>query len=122
MRNHRQAIAVKKYVASIAAAISLAACSSAGNLRNDAPTAAYRGTSSVGDVASCVSSAWATKPFKIANVPLVSGTSLQLRQTDSSPVLALVDITPVGDHTTAKYYSRMPDDDTWFFKQVKECM
>jgi hypothetical protein len=122
MQNHRQAMAVEKFVARLAVTISLAACSSAGNLRNGAPTAAYTGTSSVSDVASCVSSAWAAKPFKIANVPLVSGTSLQLQQTDSSPVLALVDITAVGDHTTAKYYSRMPDDDTWFFKQVKECM
>ena len=111
-----------RYVVGLAVICSLAACSSAGNLRNDAPTAAYTGTRSVSDVVSCVSSAWATKRFKVSNVPLVSGTSLQLQETDGSPILALVDITPVGDHTTAKYHSRMPDDDTWFFKQVKECM
>ena len=122
MQNHRQAKAIEKYSACVAMAMSLAACSSAGNLRNGAPTAAYAGTSSVSDVASCVSSGWATKPLKIAEVPLVSGTSLQLQETDNSPVLALVDITPVGDHTIAKYYSRMQDDDTWFFNQVKDCM
>jgi hypothetical protein len=102
--------------------IALTSCSSAGNLRNGAPTAAYDGSSSVSDVSSCVASAWAAKPLEIATVPLISGTSLQLHETDDSPVLALVDIVPVGDHTTAKYYSRMPDDDSWFFKQVKECM
>lgn len=115
MQNHRQAKAIEKYSACVAMTMSLAACSSAGNVRNSASTPAYTETDGVSDVASCVSSGWATKPLKIAEVALVSGTSLQLQETDNSPILALVDITSVGDHTITKYYSRMQDDDTWDF-------
>lgn len=102
--------------------LALSACTSAGTLRNGTPMAVYAGSSSAGDVASCVSVAWATKNYQISTEPLISGTSLQLRATDSGPVLALVDIAPVGAKTVAKYYSRMPDDDTWFFKELKGCM
>ncbi|MBB6244013.1 hypothetical protein HDE79_003488 [Rhodanobacter sp. MP1X3] len=114
---------MKRYMAGIIAVTLLSACSSAGKLRDTVPTAVYVGSSSASDVISCVSNAWATKHFQIDTVPLPSGTSLQLRENDSGPVLALVDVTPTaGGTTTAKYYSQMPDDDTWFFQQVKSCM
>lgn len=102
--------------------MALSACSSAGNLRNGTPTAVYMGDSSASDVVSCVSTAWQTKHYQVNPVPLVSGTSLQLQESDSGPVLALVDIVPTGANTKATYYSRMPDDDSWFFRQVKDCM
>ena len=113
---------MKIYLVCATLLLTLAACTSAGTLRNGTPTAVYAGSSSAGDVASCVSAAWATKHYQISTEPLVSGTSLQLRATDNGPILALVDIVPVGEKTVATYYSRMPDDDSWFFKEVKGCM
>jgi len=114
---------MKSYTASIVILLSLSACSSAGKLRDTVPTAVYVGSSSASDVVSCVSSAWATRHFLIDTVPLSTGTSLQLRADENGPVMALVDILPTaGGTTTAKYYSQMPDDDTWFFQQVKGCM
>ncbi|MBB6247895.1 hypothetical protein [Rhodanobacter sp. A1T4] len=122
MKNQKKTAPMKKYLSGGALLMALSACSSAGSLRNGTPTAVYMGSSSASDVVSCVSTAWATKHYQIDAVPLTSGTSLQLAESDSSPVLALVDIVPTGANTKATYYSRMPDDDTWFFQQVKSCM
>lgn len=113
---------MKKYLICAALLMLLSACSSAGNLRNSAPTAVYAGDTSAEQVTSCVSSAWAKKHYQVTAVPLLSGTSLQIQDTATSPVLALVDIVPTGAKTVAKYYSRMVDDDSWFFGQVKDCM
>jgi hypothetical protein len=123
MQNHHKSRSMKRYLTCAPLLIALSACSSAGSLRDTIPTAVYVGTSSVADVVSCVSTAWATKGADIDTVPFIGGTSLQIQKTDDSPILALVDITAgSGGRTIAKYYSRMTDDDTWFFQQVKSCM
>ncbi|WP_139350136.1 hypothetical protein [Rhodanobacter sp. C03] len=91
-------------------------------LRDSTPTAVYIGSNSAEDVASCVSSAWSTKPLHMTTAQMIGGISIQLQQNADGPIVALVDIKPVGANTTAKYYSQLPYDDTWYFEQVKHCM
>ena len=100
----------------------LAGCSSVGSLRNSTPTAVYKGDGAVGDVASCVTDAWSTKSLDVEGDVQYTGTTIELRQSKDSPVIALVDIRPVGATTVAKYYSNFPTDDTWYFERVRDCM
>ncbi|HZX70379.1 MAG TPA: hypothetical protein VFE77_06125 [Rhodanobacter sp.] len=113
---------MKRYLACVIAATLLSGCSSAGTLRNTAPTAVYVGDNTAEAVATCISNAWSAKQLQMTTVPVFGGTSIQLQESADGPIVALVDITPTGSHTTAKYYSRFSYDDTWFFKQVQNCM
>jgi uncharacterized protein YceK len=113
---------MNRSLALAAGALLLAGCSSVGSLRDSTPTAIYVGTASVEDVAGCVSQAWSTKPIQVKTVDLFGGTSIQLQKDSGGPVLAVADIKAVGPKTVAKYFSRFPDDDTWYFQQIKDCM
>jgi len=113
---------MKRYVAMAAAATLLTACSSAGSLRNSKPTASYAGAGSAGDIASCISGEWGTKPVHLESYVLYTGTTIEIHQTENGPAMALVDIRPVGDHTVATYYSNFNEDDTWYFEQVAKCV
>ena len=112
----------KKYLVCAAVATVLAGCTSTQSLRDSAPTATYVGQGSAEAVATCVSDAWTAKPVNLQTIVLYSGTTIEIRQKQDGPVMALVDIKPVGAHTTAKYYSHFPDDDSWFFDHVETCM
>lgn len=120
--NPTEEVTMKKYLACAAVATVLAGCTSAQSLRDSTPTATYAGQGSAEAVATCVSNAWAAKPVNLQTIVLYSGTTIEIRQTQDGPVMALVDIKPVGAHTTAKYYSHFPDDDSWFFDHVETCM
>jgi len=113
---------MKRYVVLAIAATLLAGCSSAGGLRNSKPTASYAGPGSAGDIASCISGVWGTKPVHLESYVLYTGTTIEIHQTENGPAIALVDIKPVSDHTVATYYSNFDEDDTWYFQQVQECV
>jgi uncharacterized protein YceK len=113
---------MKRYVVLAAMVALLAGCASSGSLRNSKPTASYRGEGSAGDIASCISDAWGTKPVHLESYVLYTGTTIEIHLTPDSPTIALVDIKPVSDHTVATYYSNFNEDDTWYFKQVEQCV
>ncbi|QNK03340.1 lipoprotein [Dyella telluris] len=113
---------MKRYVVPALAMTLLAACSSAGSLRNSKPTASYAGAGSAGDIASCVSNAWGTKPVHLESHVLYTGTTIEIHKTPDGPAVALVDIKPVSDRTVATYYSNFDEDDTWYFEQVAHCV
>jgi dolichyl-phosphate-mannose--protein O-mannosyl transferase len=100
----------------------LASCSTAGSLRNGKPTAAYQGSGSVQDIASCISEAWSSKPVHLKSYVLYTGTTIEIHKTETGPALALVDIKPVSDRTVATYYSAFDEDDTWYFQEIEHCM
>lgn len=100
----------------------LSGCTSAGSLRNAAPTAVYAGDATAEDVLSCISNAWSAKQLPMSTEYVFGGTSIQLQEKADGPIVALVDVMPSGGHTLAKYYSRFTYDDTWYFTQVKNCM
>jgi hypothetical protein len=122
MQNQRKVATMKRYLGCVIITTLLAGCTSAGTLRNAEPTAVYAGDSTAEDVLSCVSNAWSAKQLPMSTEPVFGGTSIQLQETTDGPIVALVDITPSGSHTLAKYYSRFTYDDTWYYTQVKECM
>ncbi|TCI10510.1 hypothetical protein EZM97_16710 [Dyella soli] len=111
-----------RYLACAIAATALAGCSSALSLRDSTPTAVYQGDGSAEEVASCVSDAWATKPVKVTMNQQYTGTTIQLQQTEGGPVVALVDVKPVGATVVAKYYSNFQEDDSWYFERVRDCV
>ncbi|WP_430391903.1 hypothetical protein [Dyella sp. 20L07] len=113
---------MKRYVAFATLVTLLAGCSSAGSLRNSKPTASYAGSGSVGDIASCISGAWAEKPVHLSSYELYTGTTIEIHQTENGPSVALVDIKAVSDRTVATYYSNFNEDDTWYFQQVERCV
>jgi hypothetical protein len=113
---------MKRYVVPALAMTLLAACSSAGSLRNSKPTASYAGAGSVADIASCISGAWGAKPVHLESYVLYTGTTIEIHKTPDAPAVALVDIKPVSDHTVATYYSNFDEDDTWYFQQVADCV
>lgn len=113
---------MKHYVALAVLATLLSGCASSGSLRNSKPTAAYEGRGSVANIASCVSEAWATKPVHLESYVLYTGTTIEIHKTEKSPTVALVDIRPVSDRTVATYYSNFDEDDTWYFRQVEQCV
>jgi hypothetical protein len=122
MRNHRKEITMKQTMGCVIAITLLSGCTSAGSLRNAAPTAVYAGDATAEDVLSCVSNAWSAKQLPMSTEAVFGGTSIQLQEKANGPIVALVDITPSGGHTLAKYYSRFVYDDTWYYTQVKSCM
>ncbi|WP_109124308.1 hypothetical protein [Dyella sp. C11] len=113
---------MKQFVALALTATLLTGCAASGSLRNTKPTASYAGEGSVADIASCVSDAWSTKPVHLESYTLYTGTTIEIHPTEKSPTIALVDIKPVGDHTVATYYSNFNEDDTWYFKQLEQCV
>ncbi len=113
---------MKRYVLLAMTATLLAACSSTGSLRNSKPTASYAGAGSVGDIASCISGAWSSKPVHLESYVLYTGTTIEIHQTENGPAVALVDIKPVSDRTVATYDSNFDEDDTWYFEQVQHCV
>lgn len=113
---------MKHSLALAAGALLLAGCTSVETLRDSTPTAVYDGSASVEDVAACVAQAWSTKPIQVKTSQLFGGTSIQLQKDSGGPILAVADIKAVGPRTVAKYYSRFPDDDSWYFQQIKQCM
>ncbi|RDI99009.1 hypothetical protein DVT68_10980 [Dyella solisilvae] len=100
----------------------MAGCSSVGSLRNSKPTAAYEGSGSVGDIASCISGAWGSKPVHLVSYQEYTGTSIEIHQTEDGPAVALVDIKPVSARTVATYYSNFDEDDSWYFQEVERCV
>ena len=113
---------MKRYVAFAALTALLAGCTNTQTLRDSKPTAVYEGEGTAEDVATCVNAAWSSKPVHLATVVLYSGTTIKLSETEDGPVLALVDIKPVGAKTVASYYSQFTTDDTWYFDSVESCM
>ena len=113
---------MKRYVAFAMLATLLAGCTSTTNLRSSKPTAAYAGSGNVGDIASCVAGAWDTKPVHLSSYEVFAGITIEIRQTENGPAVALVDIKPAGERTVATYYSNLDEDDTWYFEQVEHCM
>ena len=113
---------MKPYVALAALMTLLAGCSSAGSLRNSKPTAVYEGRGSVGDIASCITNAWSSKPVHLAAYQLYTGTTIEIHQTENGPTVALVDIKPVSDRTVATYYSAFNEDDSWYFQEIEHCI
>ena len=122
MQNQRKAIDMTRTMGCVIIIALLSGCTSAGSLRNAAPTAVYAGDAAAEDVLSCVSNAWSAKQLPMSTEEVFGGTSIQLQEKTDGPIVALVDITPSGAHTLAKYYSRFSYDDTWYFTQVKNCM
>jgi hypothetical protein len=120
--NPTEEVTMKKYFACAAIATLFAGCSSALSLRDSAPTATYAGNGSAEAVADCVVNAWSEKSLNLQRIVLYSGTTVEIRETADSPVIALVDIKPVGANTIAKYFSHFPTDDSWFFDHVETCM
>lgn len=113
---------MKRHMACVISLTLLSGCSSVAKLRDSTPTAAYLGSNSVEDVVACVTGAWSAKPLRMTTAQMFGGTSIQLQDNAGGPIVALVDIKAVGANTTAKYYSQLPYDDTWYFEQVKHCM
>ncbi len=113
---------MKKYLACAVIATLLTGCTNVLSLRDSAPTATYAGIGSAEAVADCVVNAWSEKSLSLQRIVLYSGTTIEIRETANSPVIALVDIKPVGANTIAKYYSHFPTDDSWFFDHVETCM
>jgi hypothetical protein len=113
---------MKRYVAFAALTALLAGCTSTQGLRDSKPTAVYEGGGAAEDVATCVNAAWSSKPVHLSMTVLYSGTTIQIRETENGPVVALVDIKPVSDRTVAKYYSNFSTDDSWYFDHVESCM
>ncbi|WP_243048379.1 hypothetical protein [Dyella sp. RRB7] len=113
---------MKRYVAFAALTALLAGCTSTQTLRDSKPTAVYEGGGTAEDVATCVNAAWSSKPVHLSTIVLYSGTTIELRETEGGPVVALVDIKPVGAKTVATYYSQFSTDDTWYFDHVESCM
>ncbi|MFC4526168.1 hypothetical protein ISN76_19925 [Dyella halodurans] len=113
---------MKNYFACAVIATLLAGCTNALSLRDSAPTATYAGSGSAEAVADCVVNAWSAKSLSLQRIVLYSGTTIEIRETEKSPVIALVDIKPVGENTIAKYYSNFPTDDSWFFDHIETCM
>jgi hypothetical protein len=113
---------MKKYFACAAIATLLVGCTSALSLRDSAPTASYAGNGSAEAVADCVVNAWSAKSLDLQRIVLYSGTTIEIREKAGSPVIALVDIKPVGAETIARYYSHFPTDDSWFFDHIETCM
>jgi hypothetical protein len=122
MRNQRKEISMKRTIGGVLIIALLSGCTSAGSLRNAAPTAVYAGDATAGDVLSCVSNAWSAKQLPMSTEAVFGGTSIQLQEKADGPIVALVDVTPSGARTLAKYYSRFSYDDTWYYTQVKNCM
>jgi uncharacterized protein YceK len=117
----KEVVPMKRMMAFAALTTLLAGCTSAVTLRSSKPTAVYEGEGSAEDIATCVNAAWSTKPVKLSMNVLYSGTTIEIRQTDDGPIVALVDIKPVGPRTIATYYSQFPSDDTWYFNQIEDC-
>jgi len=113
---------MKRYLGCVIVISLLAGCTSAGTLRNETPTAVYAGDSTAEDVLSCISNAWSAKQLPMSTEYVFGGTSIQLQEKVDGPIVALVDVTPSGAHTLAKYYSRFTYDDRWYYTQVKNCM
>jgi uncharacterized protein YceK len=113
---------MKRYVALAVLATLMAGCSSVGSLRNSKPTASYAGSGSVGDIASCISGSWASKPVHLESYQLYTGTTIEIHKTEDGPAVALVDIKPVSDRTVATYYSNFDEDDSWYFQEVERCV
>lgn len=113
---------MKRYLGCVMIMTLLAGCSSAGTLRNGTPTAVYAGDATAEDVLSCISGAWSAKQLPMSTESVFGGTSIQLQEKVDGPIVALVDVTPSGSHTLAKYYSRFTYDDRWYYMQVKDCM
>lgn len=113
---------MKRHAAVTLLVMLLAGCSTAGGLRNSQPTAMYRGSGSVKDIAECVGNAWSQKPVHLVTNVLYTGTTIEIHLTENAPVVALVDIKPVSDTTVASYFSSFKDDDSWYFEQVDHCV
>jgi hypothetical protein len=122
MQNQWKKISMKRTMGCVVIIALLSGCTSAGSLRNAAPTAVYAGDATAEDVLSCISNAWSAKQLPMSTEYVFGGTSIQLQQKVDGPIVALVDVTPSGAHTLAKYYSRFTYDDTWYYTQVKICM
>jgi hypothetical protein len=122
MRNQRKEIIMKRTMGCVIVIALLSGCTSAGSLRNAPPTAVYAGDATAEDVLSCISNAWSAKQLPMSTEYVFGGTSIQLQEKTDGPIVALVDVTPSGGHTLAKYYSRFSYDDTWYYTQVKSCM
>ena len=112
---------MKRYLACMAVVGLLTACTDAQSLRDSVATGYYVGDRSVEEVVACVSGSWSKKPAQMAVVPLFGGTSIQLRDGEGGPMIALVDIVATGATTTARYHSKAGQQD-WYSEQVMDCM
>ena len=111
----------RRYLACIALAALLTACTQAQGLRDTVATGYYVGDASVEDVASCISSDWSKKPLSMSVVPLLGGTSIQLSDGAAGKMVALVDVVATGATTTARYYSK-PGVDSSYSDAVMDCL
>lgn len=111
----------RRYLACIALAGLLTACTQAQSLRDTVATGYYVGDTSVEDAAACVSSDWSKKPLPVNVVPLLGGTSIQLSDGAGGKMVALVDVLATGATTTAKYYSK-PGVDSSYSDTVMDCL
>ena len=112
---------MKPHLACIVVVALLTACTQVENLRDKDATGYYVGDTSVEDAVTCVSGGWANKSTQMAVVPTLGGTSIQLRDTKSGSIVAMVDIVATGPTTTAKYYAK-PGQDAAYADKVMDCM
>ena len=112
---------MKRYLACMAVAGLLAACTQAQSLRNSPATGYYVGDRSVDEVVACVTGKWSGKSTHMDTVALFGGTSIQLRDGEGGPMVAMADIVATGATTTAKYYSKTGQKDL-YSEQVMDCM
>lgn len=112
---------LRRYLACIAFAGLLTACTQAQGLRDTVATGYYVGDVSVDDVAGCVSANWSKKPLHMTVVPLFGGTSIQLKDGANGNLVALVDVVATGATTTAKYYSKSGVDSS-YSDAVMDCL
>jgi hypothetical protein len=120
-RTPRNPIHMKRYLACAAVIGLLSACTQEQSLRDTRAAGYYVTDQTVEAVETCVTGKWATKSAQLGVVQLSGGTSVEVWDGKSGPLIALVDILATGATTTAKYYSKSGDR-SWYSDQVMDCM
>src|ERR1700727_3264131 len=80
MRNQWKEITMKRTMGCVIIIALLSGCTSAGSLRNAAPTAVYAGDATAEDALSCISNAWSAKQLPMSTGNVFGGTSIQLQE------------------------------------------